>query len=458
MSSDNLSDKGSKKRKKHAGEDSSDSYQFVQEKIKERPINKKKLLRRTIITAAMALIFGMIACVTFFSMEPIISNWLYPEEEPAEVTFPEEIVETMPEDMIQTEEEVGQNNEEDEPEPTQAPPPESVIIYETVELTLDDYVGLQEEMAGIAREAQRFMVLVTGVSSDVDWFNDVYESGRQTSGVIVANNGLELLILAKDSGFDSYQELMVTFHDGSVVEAEKKQEDPNTGLCILGVALNHISEGTMEDLAIAFLGSSSATNLLGTTVIALGSPGGASGSVLYGRITSNSTLVNMLDVNYRLLTTDIYGSREATGVLINLNGQVIGIIENAYNASGMENQISAIGITELKRTIETISNEREQAYLGIYGTEITIALSESMEMPRGVYVRSFEMDSPAMVSGIQSSDIITGIDESPVFAMADIAAALARCRPGDTVTIILQRRVQESYREMEIEVTLGILE
>lgn len=458
MSADHSSDKKNKKRKKQTGESASDSYQFMQEKIKERPINKRKLLRRTIITAAMALIFGMVACVTFFWMEPIISNWLYPEEEPAEVTFPEEVVETMPEDMIQTEDEVGQNNEEDEPEPTQVPPPESVIVYETVELTLNDYVSLQEEMAGIAREAQRFMVLVTGVSSDVDWFNDVYESAGQTSGLIVANNGLELLILAKDSGFDSYQELMVTFHDGSVIEAEKKQTDPNTGLCILAVSLNHISENTMEDLAVAVFGSSATTNLLGTSVIAVGSPGGTSGSVLYGMITSNSTFVNMLDVNYRLLTTDIYGSREATGVLINLNGQVIGIIENAYNTAGMENQISAVGITELKRTIETLSNEREQAYLGIYGTEITTALSESMQMPRGVYVRSFEMDSPAMLYGIQSSDIITGIGDSSVSSMSDIASALGHYRPGDTATVILQRRVQDSYREMEIEVTLGILE
>ena len=37
---------------------------FMIEKIKERPVNKKKLLRRTVITAAMAVIFGLIACFT----------------------------------------------------------------------------------------------------------------------------------------------------------------------------------------------------------------------------------------------------------------------------------------------------------------------------------------------------------------------------------------------------------
>ena len=63
---------------------------FMIEKIKERPVNKKKLLRRTVITAAMAVIFGLIACFTFLILEPVISNFLYPEEEPQIVVFPED--------------------------------------------------------------------------------------------------------------------------------------------------------------------------------------------------------------------------------------------------------------------------------------------------------------------------------------------------------------------------------
>ena len=66
---------------------------FMIERIKERPINRKKLLRRTILTAAMAVIFGLIACFTFLVLEPVISNWLYPEEEPQIVVLPEDLEE-----------------------------------------------------------------------------------------------------------------------------------------------------------------------------------------------------------------------------------------------------------------------------------------------------------------------------------------------------------------------------
>ena len=38
---------------------------FLREKMKQRPVNKRKLLRRTIITAVMAVVFGIVACLTF---------------------------------------------------------------------------------------------------------------------------------------------------------------------------------------------------------------------------------------------------------------------------------------------------------------------------------------------------------------------------------------------------------
>ena len=85
---------------------------FMIEKIKERPVNKKKLLRRTLITASMAVIFGLVACFTFLVLEPVISNWLYPEEEPQVVVFPEDQDEMSPEQMLtENMQQENQNNQ-----------------------------------------------------------------------------------------------------------------------------------------------------------------------------------------------------------------------------------------------------------------------------------------------------------------------------------------------------------
>ena len=436
-------------------EQEEDSFEFVKEKIKERPINKRKLLRRTVITAVMALVFGLIACITFFALEPIISNWLYPEKEPEIVTFPEEEEETMPEDMAQTDNDLPGAEPEEEQTPT---PPQKVTVYEKVELTTQDYVKLYAELAAIAAKVQESMVTVSGVTSDTDWFNDVYENEAQSSGLIIADNGIDLLILATESKIRDYRQVMITFHDGTMVEAVRKQSDPNTGLCILAVKLANMPEETRESAKPAALGSSNSLTLLGSPIIAVGSPTGTTGSVCYGMITSTSSSVSLVDVNYRLLTTDIYGNAGATGVLINFSGQVVGIIDNTYNASDMQNQISAIGITELKQTIEAMSNERQRASLGIHGVDITAALSESLQMPRGVCVQSFEMGSPAMICGIQGNDIITGIGVSVINNMSDLTRALYQYAPGDVVTVTLQRKAQETYRTMEVEVTLSVLE
>lgn len=101
-----------------------DQNDFLVERIKVRPINRKKLIRRTILTAAMAVIFGLIACVTFLVLEPVINRWLYPEEKPPMVSFPEDRVEMLPEDMLA----------ENLPTESPSPPP----VEESVSVELED--------------------------------------------------------------------------------------------------------------------------------------------------------------------------------------------------------------------------------------------------------------------------------------------------------------------------------
>ena len=85
--------------------------EFMKETIKQRPINKRKLMRRLLITVGMAVIFGLVACFTILIIEPIITERLNPKEEEKleKVTFVEETIEeeTKPEDMIALEAELN---------------------------------------------------------------------------------------------------------------------------------------------------------------------------------------------------------------------------------------------------------------------------------------------------------------------------------------------------------------
>lgn len=432
---------------------------FITERIKQRPINKKKLLRRTLITAAMAVIFAAVACLTFLVLEPVISNWLYPEEEMAPIEFPAETEEMLPEDMIADDSEMEQEQPEELPARIKLEEEQIAQVLDHVELDMDDFAGMYSMLANVAREASKSVVTVTGSVSNVDWFNDPYERTDQTSGIIVAKLDREILILVNYENVIDAESIMVTFFSGEQAEAQLRKKDVNTKLAIFSVATAMLEKNTVDSLMAADLTASSSNRaIIGNPVIAIGSPLGNGDSVCYGMITSNSDSLNMVDARYKKITTDIYGSRNASGVLINLRGQVLGIINNSYNSGDMENLISAVGITELRKVIERMSNGREQAYLGTHGMDVSSEANASLGVPMGAYITEIEMDSPAMTAGIQSGDVIIGIEEKVINNYSDLVNAVMELTPDTIVNITLMRQAPEEYVQMEVEVTLGILE
>ena len=424
---------------------------FLREKMKQRPVNKRKLLRRTIITAVMAVVFGIVACLTFLILEPVINNWLYPPEEAKEVQFPEETIteEMNPEDMLTV----------DEPE-EEVPPIELVDeqiqeLLSQVRFGLEEYGNVYDELSALAQDISRAIVTVTGVTSDVDWFNNIYESEAVVSGVIVANNEQSMLILVNMKNIKDAEKIVVTFCDQTQTVARLVQKDASTGFAILSVSLMTIGEKTMDVITIATLGSSNTGNLPGTPVMALGSPMGTSGSVCYGIITSSSTVIDQVDSAYKLMSTDMYGSKNATGVLVDLKGMVIGIIDNSYNSSDRGNLISAYGISELKRTIAKMSNNQYRAYLGIHGADVPLEAILESDVPRGAYIKEIEMDSPAMTAGIQSGDVIVQINDTEIVTYSELLNELYNSSPDDVVTITLMRQGIDSFQEMKVTVTLA---
>ncbi len=424
-------------------------FEVIKERIKERPINRKKLLRRTVMTVSFAVIFGLIACLTFLVLEPVFSNWLYPEEEPKPVTFPQVEEEILPEDMVQTDSQLEENQEEEKPEQVV-----TETIVEKVDLEITDYQLLYNKLFEVAKECSKSMVTVTGVKSDVDWFNNPYESKGQAFGLIIADNGKGLLILADKKAVEEAETIQVTFSDGTQAMAEMAGSDLTTGLAVISVSYDLISQNTLNTVTIAKLGSSSSANLAGSPVIALGSPMGMKGSVVYGMLTSVGNTVSVVDNSYKSMTTDIYGSTDAGGVLISMKGDIIGLINMSYSDDSNPNLITALGITELKKTIEKLSNHGKLAYLGIHGIDVSQQANQELGVPFGAFVTEISVDSPAMQHGIQSGDVIVKIGNIAIEDFNSYVNAIMALEPEDTVTITIMRQGQDEYREMSFDITL----
>ncbi|MBQ1993488.1 MAG: serine protease [Lachnospiraceae bacterium] len=457
--------------------DNSSDFEFLKEKIKERPVNKKKLLQRTIITASMALVFGGVACLTFLLMEPVLNNWMYPEEKPKEVTFPQEKQEMLPEDMLTegntTNIDLSEENEtiveadsEQATEIMQNPQTDvqnstdnnkdtqnidgNAQQQETSPLT--DYRSQYEELYKIYKDIEPGMVTVTSLSSDTNWFNEELQSEGIEAGVIIANNNRELLILTRKSNIDKAETISVTFCDGVSVDAVIKKYDVSIDLAVIAVDLKYVGGSTLDNVTVAKLGSSSLSGITGTPVIAVGNIFGYNDSVCYGIVTSKGNPIYLSDSEYNLITTDIYSCERPSGILVDLNGEVIGIIDNRFNNADTKNLMSAIGITELKALITKMSNGEDIPYLGIQAQNISSQVRKRLELPQGAYIYDIDMDSPAMINGLQKGDIIVKVGAKEVKSASDYMNALREASFEKELGITVMRASVDEYKEMKFNI------
>lgn len=440
---------------------------FMKEKIKARPVNKKKLFRRTLFTVVFAVLFGAIACVVFLALEPVISRMISPSEEAeTAVTFPEATTEEMsPEDMIQSDNQIHQQETEeavsqaisqldiDKDEIKQEIEESIRKDLEADTVSTDTVEAQYSSLSDVAKTLQTSMVTVTGTFSDTDWAGDAYEDSGRTSGAIVADQNGKLLILADTAQIEEAKELTATFSDGTSAAAVLQAKDSVTGLCVLSVDKNTLSEDTVSAVTTATLGSSARADLLGKPVIAVGSPSGTMGSVSYGIVTNAALTLDITDSDLTGIQTDIYGSTQASGLLADLKGRVIGWVDTGLNRKDAQNLISALGITELKPLIEALSNASSLSYLGVHGADVPESVQTGQGVPAGCYVTQVEMDSPAMEAGIQAGDVIQALGSETITDRADLVSALKNATPGHAVTIAIMRQGTDGYESASLTVT-----
>ena len=94
-------------------------------------------------------------------------------------------------------------------------------------------------------------------------------------------------------------------------------------------------------------------------------------------------------------------------------------------------------------------------YLGVIGVDVPKEANRQSQVPFGAYVREVEMDSPAMLAGIQSGDVIVGIDRQDVTKMSDYTGYLLKANVEDVLTLRVMRLSQGEYRELTFEGTAG---
>lgn len=419
-------------------------FAFIREKIKDKPINRRRLLINGLWTIIFAVVFGAVVCFVFVLLEPIMKEWLYPQEDPT-VMIPED---EEPDENDTKEEDTDPEKEEDT-QPVQH-------VTEIQKLEVEDFQELQNKLYAIGKSANKAVVTVTGVKNNLDIFYNTYEDKHQTSGIIFSSTEQELLILANKSSIEDVDKINVTFINDDIVSGTLKKYDGNTGIAIISVDRDDVSEETLNKIEVAELGNSQAINQ-GTVVIAIGSPQGRNYSILNGTVTSSGNFVSTYDSNYKILTTNINGNKEGNGVLINLKGQIIGVIMQQYGSEGDQSTITALSISELKSVIRALSNNKSIPYLGLKVSTVTEEIAAAYEIPKGVYINSVAMESPGMRAGLQDADVIIKLNDVEITTAEQYTEVLMEMEPDTSIIVTVMRQNGEIYSEIECPAVLGEL-
>lgn len=390
-------------------------YQFIKETVKKQPKENGSLLRRLLMIAGCGVLFGGCAAVTFASVFPVMADREENTQQKIELTG-SDVAETISEEQATERESVASVSEKEE---------KSLLAMRQ---------EMYREVLKVSQKSRKSLVNVRGISKDEDLLNNSYFQQEDTEGLVFLETETQFYILTYEEELENLQELQVTFADATVRK-------------------NLLNDSTREGIVVSDLTD---TKKLGQSdiVIAIGSPAGDSDAVVYGMITSVSEKLSVADTEYNVLATDVQGNEDGSGVLLDSDGNVAGMILKKNENDG--DNIHAVSISQILPLVEHLANKETIRYTGIYGTEITQAQCRKLGIDQGLYVERTQEESPAMKAGIQCGDIISKIDGTPTESMQSYYTYLQTKKQGENLTItVLRKNSDGEYAEKDYKITVG---
>ncbi len=265
------------------------------------------------------------------------------------------------------------------------------------------------------------------------------------SGVIIHADGI---VVTNNHVIADCDKIYVRLTNGDTYEAALRGTDEDGDIAVLKITPQ---EG--KPLTVAKLGSSRSL-VLGEEVFAIGNPlGELGGTVTNGIICATAREVNVDGVKMTLLQTNAaINSGNSGGGLFNLAGELVGVVNAKYSATGVEGLGFAIPIdTAYEKSIKDLMEVgyiRGMADLGVMLVEKTG--SSFGETIYGAYVYNARG-----VTGFQAGDYIYSIDGTKVYAIESSALAAVKSivrshEIGDVLTVVVLR----NNKHYTISVTL----
>jgi S1-C subfamily serine protease len=291
---------------------------------------------------------------------------------------------------------------------------------------------------------------VVSIETNIENFRGVF--GGSGSGIVVDTKGL---ILTNAHVIEDADTVEVVFFDGTRAPATVVSSIVAEDVALIKV------QGVTDTLP-ATLGSAEQL-LVGDQVLAIGNALGLGGdpTVTLGILSAKNRQIDAGRLSFdNLLQTDAaINPGNSGGPLVNAAGEVIGI--NTAIIEGSQNVGFAIAIDSVMEFLEGFAEgdaslTPDTAWFGASSRSLAVVPEAQRDDAgatgdSGVFIVDIFEGSAADRAGIQTGDVITGINGTPVVTPEDFARIIRRQDPGDVINIEFSRRVNSQ----RVDVSLG---
>jgi Do/DeqQ family serine protease len=267
------------------------------------------------------------------------------------------------------------------------------------------------------------------------------------SGVIINEKGY---IVTNNHVIDNADEIEVTLYDSESYKATVIGTDPTTDLALLQIKADNLKTMSLvnsDDIEV------------GEWVLAVGNPLGLNSTVTAGIVSAKARNINInpdrFAVESFIQTDAAINPGNSGGALVNLDGNLVGINTAIASRTGTYTGYGfAIPSNIVTKVVEDLLKygDVQRGMLGvtIRTMDSNLAKEKDVDFTNGVWVEQVGEESAAAKAGIEAGDIILQVNGIETHTSPRLQEIVAGKRPGDEVTILVDRK----GKEREFKVTL----
>ena len=315
----------------------------------------------------------------------------------------------------------------------------------------DSFRQVVAEMRNTATNVQKGIIRIDAITNTVNWLGETVDQTESTMGIVVAESDEFVFILTYYDKVKNADKLEIVFESGNAYIVSSLAHDESYNIAVLTVPKQMLKQDDIDSMAIMSIGNSDEI-YAGRPIIGIGSFDGKSRMIEYGYVTSDDFVEYITDAAIDIFTTDICLNDSSVGIIVDLNGRLVGIITRQVGSSIKFNISKSIKVNCLVKVAETLCNGGSRIYVGLKSEDIPDWALRENSIENGIYVSGVEPSSPASDAGIRKGDFIISMNDIPIVDVGLFTNILMQSDENSTLEIELYRASKSADQRFKVSV------